>query len=300
MDSESSISVAEAARNFSRARMNAFWEEVWGFLTRKNIDLLRFEEVKQRLRLRDERYLGLQEIPVEKIAGSVGRYKDFTRTFLPRTNAVRSRWQRLDAMARGAEGFPPIEAYKVDDVYFVVDGNHRVSVARQLGMTTIEAFVTEYPTAVPLEPDMTTSDLIKMEGYAEFLRQTKLEQLRPDSQVLLTEPDRYRQVLEHIRVHQYFMGIDQQRPITWEEAVAGWYDSVYMPMIEMIRNYNVLEQFPGRTEADLYAWLIKHQEALRLHHGGDYATPEETVEDFLTKLEPSGLATPPDPISANS
>jgi hypothetical protein len=280
--------------------MGAFWEEVWSFLTRRNIDLLRFEEVKQRLRLRDERYLGLQEIPVEKIVGSVGRYKDFTRTFLPRTNAVRSRWQRLDAMARGAEGFPPIEAYKVGDVYFVVDGNHRVSVARQLGMNSVEAFVTEYPTPVPLDETTTTDDLIKKEGYAEFLRQTHLDVLRPDSAVLLTEPDRYRQLLEHIRVHQYFMGINEKRPITWDEAVGGWYDNVYMPMVELIRAHGVLEYFPGRTEADLYAWLIKHQEALRLHHGGDYTTAEEAVEDFLSKLEPAGFAAPTEPISAGS
>ncbi|MBX3082684.1 MAG: hypothetical protein KF716_13685 [Anaerolineae bacterium] len=286
MDSESTLAVSEASRNFNKARQQAFWQEIWSLLTRKNIDLLRFEEVKQRLRLRDERYLGLQEIPVEKIVGSVGRYKDFTRSFLPRTNSVRSRWQRLDAMARGAEGFPPIEAYKVGDVYFVVDGNHRVSVARQLGMATLEAFVTEFPTGVPIDERTTPDDLVLKEGYADFLRQTNLNVLRPESNVMLTEPDRYRQILEHIKVHRYFLGINNNRPISWDEAVAGWYDNVYMPLIELIRKYDVLEHFPGRTEADLYAWLIKHQEALRLHHGGDYATPEETVEDFLTKLDP--------------
>ena len=284
MDSESAISVAEAARNFNKARMDAFWQEVWSLLTRKNIDLLRFEEVKQRLRLRDERYLGLQDIPVEKIVGSVGRYKDFTRSFLPRTNSVRSRWQRLDAMARGAEGFPPIEVNKVGDAFFVVDGNHRVSVARQLGMATIEAFVTEYPTPIPIDEHTTTDELMIKEGYADFLRETQLAVLRPDSAVLLTEPARYRQILEHIKVHRYFMGIDLDRPVSWSEAVASWYDHVYMPLIELIRGSDVLEHFPGRTEADLYAWLIKHQEAMRLQHGGDFATPEETVEDFVSKL----------------
>ncbi len=120
--------MVEAARNFQSARMSAFWQAAWALLTGKSIDLLSFDEVRQRLRLHDERYIGLQEIPIDKIVGSVGRYKDFTRSFLPRTNAVRSRWQRLDSMARGAEGFPPIEVYKVGEVYFVIDGNHRVSV----------------------------------------------------------------------------------------------------------------------------------------------------------------------------
>jgi hypothetical protein len=277
-------SVAQASRHFSKARMQAFWQEVWALLTGKSIDLLRFEEVKQRLRLTDERYLGLREIPLDKIVGSVGRYRDFTRTFLPRTNAVRSRWQRLDALARGPEGFPPIEVYKVGEVYFVIDGNHRVSVARQLGAKTIEAYVTELRTPVPIDENTTEKDLIQKEAYAEFLRRTRLDVLRPEAQIILTEPDRYNQLLEHISVHRYFMGIDQQREVSWEEAVVSWYDNVYMPLVKLIREYEVLEYFPGRTEADLYAWLIKHQEAMRLYHGGDYMTPQETVADFLSKL----------------
>ncbi|PJF36536.1 MAG: hypothetical protein CUN49_04865 [Candidatus Thermofonsia Clade 1 bacterium] len=284
MDPDDPTAVAQSARHFSQARMKAFWQEVWALLTGKSIDLLRFEEVKQRLRLTDERYLGLREIPLDKIVGSVGRYRDFTRTFLPRTNAVRSRWQRLDALARGAEGFPPIEVYKVGDAYFVIDGNHRVSVARQLGAKTIEAYVTELRTPVPIDENTTEKDLIQKEAYADFLRRTRLDVLRPEAQIILTEPDRYNQLLEHISVHRYFMGIDQKREVSWEEAVCSWYDNVYLPLVKLIREYGVLEYFPGRTEADLYAWLIKHQEAMRLYHGGEYMTPQETVKDFLSKL----------------
>jgi hypothetical protein len=284
MDPDDPTAVAQASRHFSQARMKAFWQEVWALLTGKSIDLLRFEEVKQRLRLTDERYLGLREIPLDKIVGSVGRYRDFTRTFLPRTNAVRSRWQRLDALARGPEGFPPIEVYKVGDAYFVIDGNHRVSVARQLGAKTIEAYVTELQTPVPIDENTTEKDLIQKEAYADFLRRTRLNVLRPDAQIILTEPDRYNQLLEHISVHRYFMGLDQKREVSWEEAVCSWYDNVYMPLVKLIREYEVLQYFPGRTEADLYAWLIKHQEAMRLYHGGDYMTPQETVTDFLSKL----------------
>ncbi|GAB4548157.1 MAG: DUF4032 domain-containing protein [Anaerolineae bacterium] len=286
-DPDDPMAISQSSRHFSRARMQAFWQEVWALLTGKSIDLLRFEEVKQRLRLHDERYLGLREVPLDKIVGSVGRYRDFTRTFLPRTNAVRSRWQRVDALARGAEGFPPIEVYKVGDVYFVIDGNHRVSVARQLGAETIEAYVTELRTPVPIDENTTETDLQQKEAYAEFLQKTKLKQLRPDANIILSEPDRYRALLEHINVHRYFMGLDQKRPISFEEAVVSWYDNVYLPMVELIRKYGVLEHFEGRTEADLYAWLIKHQEALRLQHGGDFMTPEKTVEDFLSKIPES-------------
>ena len=284
MDPESAIATAESSRHFTQARMGAFWQEVWSFLTGRSIDLLRFEEVRNRLRLRDERNLGLQEIPLDKIVGSVGRYKDFTRTFLPRTNAIRSRWQRLDAMAHGPSGFPPIEVYKVGSVYFVLDGNHRVSVAKQLGAKTIEAYVTELPTAVPIDENLSPDDLLIKEGYAEFLRKTQLDKIRSGSEVLLTEPARYKEIEEHIAVHRYFMGLDQKREIPYSEAVASWYDNVYMPMVDLIRKYEVLDYFPGRTEADLYAWLIKHQESLRLNLGGEWLTPDETVANFLTKL----------------
>jgi len=284
MNPDNQHAMIEAARNFQNARTSAFWQAAWALLTGKSIDLLSFEDVRQRLRLHDERYLGLQDIPIDKIVGSVGRYKDFTRSFLPRTNAIRSRWQRLDAMARGPEGFPPIEVYKVGEVYFVSDGNHRVSVARQLGMETIESYVTELPTAVPFDADTQPDDLMIKEGYADFLRRTRLDILRPGSEVILTEPARYRQIFEHIQVHKYFMGLELKRNPTWDEAVVSWYDNVYMPLIALIREYDVLNQFPGRTEADLYAWLIKHQEALRLQLGGEVLTPEATVEDFVSRL----------------
>lgn len=284
MDPESSMALAESQRNFARARMAAFWEEFRALMTGKSIDLLRFEEVKHALRLRDERYLGLQEIPLEKVVGSVGRYRDFTRSFLPRTNAIRTRWQKLDALARGPQGFPPIEVYKVGDVYFVSDGNHRVSVAHQLGSSTIEAYVTELLTPIPIDASTTPDDLAKKQGLADFLGRTNLNAIRPDALIELTEPGRYRQFLEHIDVHLYFMGLDHKRAVSYPEAVASWYDNVYMPMISLIRKYEVLDHFPGRTEADLYAWLIKHQEALRLAYGGEWRTPEETVEDFITKM----------------
>ena len=291
MDPDSPLPTVEAARHFSSARLQAFWQEAWALLTGKSIDLLGFEEVRQRLRLRDKRYLGLQEIPIDKIVGSVGRYKDFTKSFLPRTNAVRSRWQRLDAMARGSMGYPPIDVIKVGDAYFVEDGNHRVSVAKQLGARTIEAYVTEMPTPVSFDANTKPDDLIIKQGYIDFLRDTHLDKLRPDSQVILTEPSRYRKLIEHISVHKYFMGIEQGRDPSWEEAVVSWYDHVYMPMIELIRNHDILEYFPGRTEADLYAWLVRHQEALRLSLGGESPTPEEAVEDFVKKLETIGEIT---------
>lgn len=285
MDNEERLIFAtEARRDFSQARMKAFWQELRSRFTGKTNSLLRWDEVQQRLKLRGQRYLGLQNIPIDNIVGTVGRYNDFTRTFLPKKSVNRERWQRLSALAHGLQGFPPIEVYKVGDAYFVIDGNHRVSVARQLGQPTIEAYVIEIPTAVPFDENTTPGELTLKEGYADFLRETRLDILRPGANVMLTEVGMYRQILHHIEVHRYFMGLEQQRDIEWSEAVASWYDNVYMPMVETIRRNRLLEEFPNRTEADLYVWLVRHQEAIHDNYQ-NYLSPEETALDFIQKMD---------------
>ncbi|NDJ86508.1 MAG: ParB N-terminal domain-containing protein [Chloroflexi bacterium] len=285
MDYEEPSINSASQRDFSRARNRALWSEIWATLTGKSVDLLQFEEVQNRLRLRSKRHLGLQNIPLDKIVGTVGRYHDFTRSFLPRKTVNQERWKRISSLARGSVGFPPIEVYKVGEAYFVIDGNHRVSVARQLGQPTIEAYVTELPTSVPFDEHTTPDELDLKAAYAGFLRETRLDVLRPGADLMLTEPGNYHQIAEHIEVHRYFLGLDLKRDISWDEAVASWYDNVYMPMVEVIREHDLLHEFPKRTEADLYVWLIRHQAALRENYGGTSLSPEDTARDFLEKLD---------------
>lgn len=277
--------MSQARRDYSRARMRAFWEGVWATLTDQETDLLDFEEVKEKMHLQNQRHLGLQNVPLDKIIGSVGRYRDFSRTFLPRRSVNKERWEQVNALARGMRGFPPVELYKVGDAYFVIDGNHRVSVARQLDMPTIEAHVIELITPVGLDPDTTHEDLIIKAGYADFLRRTNLNRIRPNSEVVLTEPGMYPAILEHIEVHKYFMDLEAEKEHTWEDAVASWYDNVYTPMVEAIREKHLLDEFPNRTEADLYVWLIRHQAALQRLYGSERAPdPKTTASDFQEKI----------------
>jgi hypothetical protein len=288
MDADSMQIRAQARRDYSRARMRAFWENIWAGITNKDTELLNFEEVKDKLRLSSQRSLGLQNVPLDKIVGSVGRYNDFTRTFLPKKNVDKERWEQVNALARGMIGLPPVELYKVGDAYFVMDGNHRVSVAHQLEMPSIEAYVTELilPVDLAIDENITQEELIIKAGYLDFLRCTKLHQLHPGSEVILTEPGMYASVLEHIEVHHYFMNLEAEKELTYEEGVASWYDKVYVPMIEAIRESKILDEFPDRTEADLYVWLIRHQAALTKIYGSENVpSPEETLDDFIEKLE---------------
>jgi hypothetical protein len=281
---EDEILAQQAERDFQRMRNQAFWSGLWGRLRGQSSELLSFDEVRSLLRLNDEHRLGLQLIPVDHIVGSVGRYKDFTRKFLPKASVNKERWKAVDALNLGATGIPPIEVYKVGSAYFVLDGNHRVSVARANGMTHIEAYVTEFRTEVPFELDTLPDDLALKAEYAAFLRETRLKAVRPESEdILLTERGRYPEIVEHIHCHQYYLGLDCDCCPTWIQAVGSWYDKVYLPMINAIRESNVMAEFPDRQAADLYVWLIKHQGEMHEAYG-TLLSPEDTIGDFLEKI----------------
>lgn len=138
------IDILTGVQHFESATVRAFWEEIFGRLRGKPVHLLNFEEERARLGLWKEVYIGLQDIPVTAIVGSVGRHQDFTRNFMPRSGGVnKDRWSRIFAETVGKVGLPPVELYKVGEVYYVRDGNHRVSVARDMGTDTVQAYVTE-------------------------------------------------------------------------------------------------------------------------------------------------------------
>lgn len=275
-------SLEKYRRNVGKAQV----ADLMAKMTGGNVDLVSYDEVAKRIKARQQIEMGTQMAPLDKIVGSVGRYRDFTRTFLPRAGVNPERWARVDAAMHSMEGFPPIEVYKIGDVYFVRDGNHRVSVARANGLTHIEAYVTEIPTDVPLHMEDFERDqwLIKIER-TEFLKETQLDVIRPDHGIELTEPGRYQTLLRHIQVHQYLRNLDLERAgsdhrLTWEEAVASWYDHVYLPMVEAIRSHELMSSFPKRTEADLYLWIAFHREQLAKCYGLAPLSPAAAVATF--------------------
>jgi len=132
--------------DFTRARRRAFLRRV---LTRLrngsgSNQLLSFEEVRRALLANNRIHLGTKIVEVEKIVGTVGRRRDFDRSFLPTRASAEGRWKRIDRAFHRAEDLLPVSLYKIGDSYFVLDGNHRVSVARYHGIQTMEAIVTEF------------------------------------------------------------------------------------------------------------------------------------------------------------
>jgi len=262
-----------ALADFQRARRHADVRAVLALLGRADERLLSYEDVRRRLRAIESPVRTLEDIPLDAIVGSVGRYQDFTREFLPLVDEDRGRWVGVKLAMTGLEGVPPIEVYRLGDAYFVKDGNHRVSVARQLGSKYIQAYVTPVHVRVPFGPDVDRDGLIIASELAAFLEETHLDELRPVADLRVTVPGQYPTLLEHIRVHRYFMGIDLGRPVAWLEAVAHWYDAVYLPVVDAIRAHGLLERFEGRTETDLYLFLAEHRARLEEEFGWSIEGP---------------------------
>jgi len=274
-----------AVHDFRRARNRATLQEIITRLTGRPANLLAYEEVREQLKGEVTGSRRLAEIPLDAVVGSVGRYYDFTRSFLPRQDTARERWIEAREQLTSTVRMRPIQVYKIDQVYFVLDGNHRVSAARQLGDTHIRAYVTDVETKISLSPDVDPDTLILKADYAEFLEQTHLNDLRPDIDMRVTAPGQYRTLEEEIREHQLRLDLQDARDTPYNEAVTDWYDNVYLPVVRVIRGRNILRHFPGRTETDLYVWVSEHRATLREELGWD-VEPEAAAADLATRFSP--------------
>ena len=258
-----------ALHDFQSAHLRAKLQGVLARITGKSNELLSYEEVASKLRLQGRFDKGLQMIPVDAIVGSVGRYSDFTRTFLPRRAEDQQRWAGVKAVSLDplGEGLPPIEVYKVSEVYFVLDGNHRVSIARQESWKTIQAHVIEIRTDIPLTPDIRPDELIVKAEYADFLEQTGLNQIQPPVDLRLTIPGRYQKLLDEINRLRCQKEEEDHRECSLQEAAERWYSDLFLPFTEAVRERGMMRWFPQRTVADLYVWMSEHRDELEKELG---------------------------------
>ncbi|HSM57077.1 MAG TPA: ParB/RepB/Spo0J family partition protein [Candidatus Sulfomarinibacteraceae bacterium] len=250
-----------AVNDFYRARAQASLQELIGRLQRKSVSLLSYEDVAHKLHVTGRGEVGQRPVPLEAIVGSVGRYNDFTRTFLPRVDADAHRWARVKTA--DVSQLPPVTVYKINGAYFILDGNHRVSVARREGLSHIDAVVIEVSTRVPLSPDDDPDALIVKAEQATFLARTHLDERRPDSDLRVSVAGQYAHLENHIEAYRYRVEEAEGRTLSDREAALRWYDEAYMPVVEVIREQGILRYFPGRTETDLYLWIATHQAELR-------------------------------------
>lgn len=276
---------ASAAEDFARARRRAAMEEIMARLTGKSAELLSYEEVREKLHASGATPRGVQEIPLDAIVGSVGRYTDFTRSFLPKQDSDEERWVRVESASAGLAGLPPVQVYQIGQVYFVLDGNHRVSVARQQSRKFVMADVTEIHAKIPLSPDVQPDDLIIKAEAADFLEATGLDEACPGADLAVSVPGQYAKLENHIEVQRYFMEEKLGREVSLEKAASHWYTEEYLPVVEVIREQGILRDFPNRTETDLYLWISQHRLALAQELGLE-VRPESVVSNLAHRFSP--------------
>ena len=263
-----------ASSDFNKAKSRALFNTIINILRPEKRELLSFYDVKSLIKTRSESYKGMQVIKIEDIAGSEGRYNDFNKAFLPKKEHLRKRWESIDKAYITDVILPPIKLYKIGQVYFVRDGNHRVSVAKAQGMYSIDAEVTELTTSIEITPQMTRLELVAAVINYEKERiidsQPELATLIEEAEIDFTAPGRFEEMLRHILGHKYFINMDQEEEIPLELAARSWKDNLYQPIVKTIRTANLLSRFPGRTEADLYIWIVKHWHELKDKYGQEY------------------------------
>ena len=283
---------ALVASQFHRARRRAAVESLLARLSGQSLDLLSFNEVVDKLGISGQSALGVRQIPLAAIVGSVGRYQDFTRTFLPRMAADEDRWIRVGAAASCVTDLPPIDVYKIGDAYFVLDGNHRVSLARLQNLGFIDANVIEVRTRAPLPFDVNADSLIIAAEQGAFLEYTRLDRLRPGVDVSVSVPGQYRHLESHIEAYRFALEEGEGRDMPFEQAVAGWHDDIYLPLVEAIREQGILRYFPNRTETDFFIWLSRHRAELQSELGYKI-TPNVAVSRLLSRIKNQAKDNPP-------
>ncbi len=286
-DAHKSVINNRASEDFNRARSLSKLFSMLSLLRPEKQELLSFYEVKNLLRPKKENYRGMQVVEVSQIAGSEGRYKDFNKTFLPRKEHLRHRWESIDRAHLTDVILPPIKLYKIGGAYFVRDGNHRVSVARTQGVEAIDAEVIELDTAINVQPSWTHEQLKRaLIDYERnlFLKDTGLDKLIQEKGELdFTAPGRFDEVLQHILGPKYYINQSIDRELSLEQAAHSWYNNLYKPAVTIIKEEGLLNRFPGRTKSDLYVWTIKHWDLLKKRYGEQFSM-KEAMQDYSRRF----------------
>ncbi len=213
------------------------------------------QEIKDITKAKNEHYVGIQEILVDNIIGSEDRYEDFNKDFFPKKDALQSRWSTIDKIMEENKPLPPISVFKIDDYYFVRDGNHRVSVAKSRKQMYIDAEVTEYDIKVPITKELTIADRLEIQEHANFLEVTGLSKLGRGFDIKLTRSRSYRLLLNIIQLYTNPFEENLNKKLSLKEVAEQWYYRIFLPFAEGAYLDDLLSNFPKRTTGDLYVWI---------------------------------------------
>jgi len=243
---------------------------------RKEAHVKSFDEAQEKERAFDMRDLGIQKIPVEKIAGSVGRYQDFDSKFRMKKHLSQERLESVKKFMQQGKPLPPVRLYQIGDEYYVLDGNHRIAAAKEFGYSDMDAQVVEF-----FASEKTLEHVLNREKI-EFRERTGLLYA-----IDLTEVGQYTHLMEQIARHQRYMENIEGRPLSLQNAAAEWYRTIYSPLVAIIQKGGLMKSFPKRSVTDLYAFISYHQwekGAIREYGRGIDKLLCKDMEDFREKM----------------
>lgn len=279
---------AQTEEDFAKARNKAFFNEIQHLLSPEEASLISLNDVKQLIRPINETYLGMKVIPIDKIIGSEGRYKDFDNNFFPKSSHLRHRWEHVDEAAIKSITLPPIKVYEIDGLYFVRDGNHRVSVAKARGTEFIDAEVVTLQSEIKLKKPNNMNDIVKqIINYEKrlFYAETSFGDITDFWCLDFSRAGRYDVIYNHILTHKYFLNQQQKDEVSMEDAILSWFTKVYVPIISTIQKKKILKKFPKRTYSDLYVWIVRYWDDLKHKFGNNEIPIDLAVEDFTKKYK---------------
>lgn len=273
--------LTQAETDFSKARNKALFNTIQHLLNPEEAAMISFKTVKKILKPQTETYAGMQVIPIDKIVGSEGRYKDFDNQFFPKNTFMKERWEHVDEAVLNDIVLPPIKVYELGGIYFVRDGNHRVSVAKSKGVEFIDAEVTSLQTEIKLSPIHNLSGMLKeIINYEKrnFYFETSFGDITDFWCLDFSTPGQYDTILHHILTHKYFINQNRNEEISMEEAINSWFSTVYMPVISAIEKYNILKYQKKRTSGDLYIWIINCYDEIKKKFGDEIPIDEVVMD----------------------
>jgi hypothetical protein len=269
----------DAQSDFSRARRGQVLSRLARRLRGEPSDvnvILPFDEVIDALGWRGERRLGLQTIELDSIVGTVDRTREFDRRFRPTSRSARRRWERIAAATRRGDAMPPIDVYRIGSMHFVSDGHHRVSVARQLGLEVIEAYVTEIASEVTPSSEAELHDLTLKSHERLFFERVPLPP-EARSRIALPRGSWYAELAEGVEAWGFRLMQARREFMDREEVARTWFDEEYAPVVEMLRRADLIG---NQTEAEAYARVVSLRYLLLRTHDWD----EDVLESLRAEL----------------
>ncbi len=239
-------------------------------------DVKSFRDQQQKEAAFDHRDRGIRTVPLNRIVGSVGRYKDFDSRFRLKQTIPSDRLEWVRAAMRDGRTLGPVKLFEIKNEFYVLDGNHRIAAAKELGHDEILAHIEEFI------PSKNTLQNILYRERAEFADRTRLP-----AEINLTEINQYANLHDQISEHQQYLRQAQGDAVSFESAALDWFKTIYRPLCMIIKRSRLIDSLPGRTVDDLFAYITLHQwrDGRKRNYGiGIDKLVPKNMEDFRKKM----------------